>query len=341
MTRLVDSVASLPDDRIDLPAEVLPDVRPPREWGPDSAAEPRTRLLHDLPDRLRHSLLCGRHAGLLAAAVPPEDRDLLVAAAYLHDVGYSALVRSSGFHPLDGARYLRLLGAPPRLAALVAHHSEARLVARACNLMPALAEFRRERTLVSDALTYADMTAGPTGIRMSPQDRFADIALRHLNQGPRVRSARSSRVPLLLAAVDRVNREILGSNPLVIAERETVMSSTLASRNADAQSAGPPRPAGLRDPHQSGGDGGRAGGARQSSGNASARRPRGGSRRPGPARPGGLLEEQSAERVPELVPIRYGRMAVSPFTFYRGAARVMAADLAATPHSGADRPALR
>ena len=47
-----------------------------------------------------------------------------------------------------------------------------------------------------------------------------------------------------------------------------------------------------------------------------------------------LLEQQAATRVPELVPIRYGRMAVSPFTFFRGAASIMAADLAATPHSG-------
>ena len=47
-----------------------------------------------------------------------------------------------------------------------------------------------------------------------------------------------------------------------------------------------------------------------------------------------LLEEQAASRVPELVPIRYGRMLVSPFTFYRGAALIMAADLAATPRSG-------
>ncbi len=47
-----------------------------------------------------------------------------------------------------------------------------------------------------------------------------------------------------------------------------------------------------------------------------------------------ILEGQSATRVPELVPIRHGRMAVSPFTFYRGAAAVMAADLAATPDSG-------
>ena len=47
-----------------------------------------------------------------------------------------------------------------------------------------------------------------------------------------------------------------------------------------------------------------------------------------------LLERQAQTRVPELVPIRYGRMLVSPFTFYRGAASIMAHDLAATPRSG-------
>jgi uncharacterized protein (DUF2252 family) len=50
--------------------------------------------------------------------------------------------------------------------------------------------------------------------------------------------------------------------------------------------------------------------------------------------PVALLEEQAANRVPELVPVRYGRMIVSPFTFFRGAALVMAADLATTPVSG-------
>jgi uncharacterized protein (DUF2252 family) len=50
--------------------------------------------------------------------------------------------------------------------------------------------------------------------------------------------------------------------------------------------------------------------------------------------PVALLEEQAATRVPELVPIRYGRMLVSPFTFYRGAAAIMTADLASTPVSG-------
>jgi uncharacterized protein (DUF2252 family) len=47
-----------------------------------------------------------------------------------------------------------------------------------------------------------------------------------------------------------------------------------------------------------------------------------------------LLQRQAQTRVPELVPIRYGRMLVSPFTFYRGAALIMASDLAATPRSG-------
>ena len=57
---------------------------------------------------------------------------------------------------------------------------------------------------------------------------------------------------------------------------------------------------------------------------------------PSPVRadPVDLLEEQAKTRVEELVPIRYGRMLVSPFTFYRGAAYVMAADLAGMPRTG-------
>src|SRR5260370_9573159 len=57
---------------------------------------------------------------------------------------------------------------------------------------------------------------------------------------------------------------------------------------------------------------------------------------PPPDRPDpiALLEEQAVTRVPELVPVRYGRMMVSPFTYYRGAALPMASALAATPVSG-------
>jgi Uncharacterized protein conserved in bacteria (DUF2252) len=50
--------------------------------------------------------------------------------------------------------------------------------------------------------------------------------------------------------------------------------------------------------------------------------------------PIGLLEEQNRTREPDLVPVRHGRMLVSPFTFYRGTAKIMAADLAGTPTAG-------
>jgi uncharacterized protein (DUF2252 family) len=49
-----------------------------------------------------------------------------------------------------------------------------------------------------------------------------------------------------------------------------------------------------------------------------------------------VLEEQNAGREPDLVPVRHGRMLVSPFTFYRGAAGIMAGDLKATPRAGLD-----
>ena len=50
--------------------------------------------------------------------------------------------------------------------------------------------------------------------------------------------------------------------------------------------------------------------------------------------PVALLEEQNRTREPDLVPVRHGRMLVSPFTFYRGAAKLMAADLNDTPTAG-------
>jgi len=52
--------------------------------------------------------------------------------------------------------------------------------------------------------------------------------------------------------------------------------------------------------------------------------------------PVALLEEQNVTREPDLVPVRHGRMMVSPFTFYRGAAKIMAADLKDTPTAGLD-----
>jgi uncharacterized protein (DUF2252 family) len=80
---------------------------------------------------------------------------------------------------------------------------------------------------------------------------------------------------------------------------------------------------------------------RESAGKAARRRaPRSiqGRWEPGPDRPDPveILEEQDRTRIAELISIRHGRMLVSPFTFYRGAAGIMAADLGVTPRSGLD-----
>lgn len=64
-------------------------------------------LLVGMPRRWRNTIGVARQAeNLVAILDAPQDREILVAAAWLHDIGYSEALRDSGFHPLDGARYL-------------------------------------------------------------------------------------------------------------------------------------------------------------------------------------------------------------------------------------------
>ncbi len=165
-------------------------------------------LLSSLPDRWAHTQTAAAQAEQAASTVAATDRDLLLAAAWLHDIGYAAPLNDTGFHPVDGARYLRGLGAPMRLAALVAHHSEAELLAEARGLLDELEPFPRERSSVADALSYADMSAGPTGQRMTITARLADIRARHAAEPPRLKAARIRREPLLRAAAARVQRRM-------------------------------------------------------------------------------------------------------------------------------------
>jgi hypothetical protein len=88
-------------------------------------------LLQPLPRRWRHTIGVTRRATDLIPTLDGDDPDILIAAAWLHDIGYAAPVADTGFHPLDGARYLDRLGWPARITALVAHHSGAIYLARA------------------------------------------------------------------------------------------------------------------------------------------------------------------------------------------------------------------
>lgn len=130
-------------------------------------------------ERMAHSAGVAARAAALGAAVAPRDVDLLVAAAWLHDIGYAHSMRDTGFHPIDGARFLRSIGWDPALCDLVAHHSGSRFVAGLRGLEVQLGEFDFVEDPVSDALTIADQTTGLNGLPMTLEERMRDQLERH------------------------------------------------------------------------------------------------------------------------------------------------------------------
>jgi putative nucleotidyltransferase with HDIG domain len=164
-------------------------------------------LLAELPERWSHTVAVARRAHELAATVEAEQRDVLLVAAWLHDIGYGPEVVCTGFHPLDGASYLDRHGWPPRVAGLVAHHSGAHLVAPEHGLVAALNRYPREESPVSDALAYADQTVGPAGLRLPIRARMSEMLRRH-GPGSAQAKAHHLRGPFLLAAAERVERRL-------------------------------------------------------------------------------------------------------------------------------------
>src|SRR3954468_23931874 len=126
-----------------------------------SRVEAEARL-SPLDRRWAHTLGVVDRARDLASTAPADDRPTLIAAAYVHDIGYAPELEETGFHPLDGARWLRSQG-QERLACVVAHHSGARFEADARGLLDELDEFPEETSVVADLLTYCDLTTDQDG----------------------------------------------------------------------------------------------------------------------------------------------------------------------------------
>jgi HD domain len=163
-------------------------------------------FLHGDPDRWQHVQGVAVRAAELRPAVPATDGSLLVTVAWLHDIGYSPALRETGFHPLDGARYLARVG-HQREAALVAHHSGARFVAEVCGLAAELAGFPFAEDALTDALTYADQTVGPRGERLAVADRLAEAARRGGPDAPSSLAA-PRRDPYIYAAAERTEARL-------------------------------------------------------------------------------------------------------------------------------------
>ncbi|HEY6793717.1 MAG TPA: HD domain-containing protein [Kineosporiaceae bacterium] len=157
-----------------------------------------------------HAQTTARRAEQICAVVGPVDRDVLVCAAWLHDVGVVPVAVRTGFHPLDGAHLLREAGWPERVVALVAHQCEARVTAAALGLELDLLPFRREEGALTDALVYADLATGPDGRRMSLRERLDDIGRRHADDPPSLRAAWERRRVALVAAVARTEQRMAG-----------------------------------------------------------------------------------------------------------------------------------
>lgn len=193
----------------DLPPEPLPTTLrtmtdlPTR---PEAEALAR-RLLAPLGNRWLHTQAVAARAELLAAAVAEADRDLLVVAAWFHDLGYAPELALSKLHQLDGARFLAGEGFPPRLCALVAHHSAATFEADQRGLLDQLAAWPQEDGPVADALWMADMTTGPTGELVDYADRLDEILSRYEPDSVVARAMSSAR-PTIEGAIHRTEQRI-------------------------------------------------------------------------------------------------------------------------------------
>jgi putative nucleotidyltransferase with HDIG domain len=146
------------------------------------------RFMPELGRRWQHVQAVARLAESIALECASSE--LLVAAAYVHDIGYSRHLDESGFHPLDGARYLRQQG-QEELARLVAHHSNARGEAKLRGIEGYEDEFPYGATLLDDALTVCDLTTSPDGEPVGLHDRVDEIVQRYGAQHVTARAIRA------------------------------------------------------------------------------------------------------------------------------------------------------
>jgi len=164
-------------------------------------------LLSSLGNRWLHVQGVVQRASWVGQTFEEGDRLLLLAGAYMHDIGYAPSLRVTGFHPLDGALYVRSCGYE-RLASLIAHHFAARFEAhlRGCDQL--LGEFPRERSAVADALTYCDVTTSPTGEQVTLKERAAEIRARYGKQDLVVQALRLA-MPSLALTVGRIQQRLM------------------------------------------------------------------------------------------------------------------------------------
>jgi HD domain len=177
---------------------------------PASPQRIATQLLGDVGTRLPHSHRVAQQASKVSDFLDDRWSLAIIDAAWLHDIGHSPAVSSSGFHPLDGARWLRAEGFSSDTCSLVAWHTGAIHEARERGLEDELhAEFATPPPSALDALTWADLTSSPSGNLVSPEARLDEIVDRY-EPGSAVRLAIAAGLGDLLESTERIE-QLLGA----------------------------------------------------------------------------------------------------------------------------------
>ena len=146
---------------------------------PDPPVLAKRLLGADLPGRYEHVLGVARRSAELVDALDLQG-EMLVSAAWLHDIGYAPEAVKTGFHPLDGAMLLSALGYGQHMVSLVAFHSGARIEAELRGLLDVLLTgFGEPDANQLELLTYCDMTTGPNGESVTIDRRIEDIRERY------------------------------------------------------------------------------------------------------------------------------------------------------------------
>jgi hypothetical protein len=165
-------------------------------------------LLADDQGRLEHVRGAGLVAGMAAGALRVDQPEMVVAAAWLHDIGYAPAIARTGFHPLDGALFLARQGWPDQVVLLVAHHSHAAFLAPYYGVQHHMALLEHVRGLADDIITFSDLRAGPNGWGADPRDRVEDKRRRHANSTVVPVDIREARYRMLLTAAARVSAAV-------------------------------------------------------------------------------------------------------------------------------------